>query len=170
MRHLNLNFKNKKSNAVVETITVLVVLFVFAFAAIYGFRIMSTLNEEIQADADFSTEGKEIMDSTTASYPSWFDGGFLFVFILLWIAVLIGAFWIDTHPIFFIVTILLLMFIMYLGMVLSNNYTEVMESDDMITYSDQFPITNFIFNNMFIVVSAVGVSIALVMFAKMRAL
>jgi len=166
-RNSNLNFK--KGNTFLDSILVLIVLFVFAIATISGMYLLDDVNSDIIADTDSAQETKDSIGTTYNQFQSVFDAGFIIIFVLFWLFVIIASFMIDSNPIFFIVAILLLGFVIYIGAALANYYVEFSEEAEMVAISDLFPMTNFVMNNLVIFVLIIGFSIIIALYAKNRA-
>ena len=158
---------NKKNGQAVFDLTLLViVVFVIAIAAVFGGFLYSELNDEIQNDNDFSATAKSTSASINTSYSSWFDNVIFMAIILLWIALLITSFMIDTNPVFFIITIIFMVVVFVIGMGMSNAYDEITSDSDLNNYVNNFSKTNFIFDNFLIVLIVIGFTTALALYAK----
>jgi hypothetical protein len=95
------------------------------------------------------------------------DGVFAFVFIGLWIVTIVSSFMIDSHPIYFIVALLLLIGVLIFGVYAGNVYQEIIADDaGMDAVSQQFPITDYILSNLFLVGLVVGISIMIALYGK----
>ena len=73
---------------------------------------------------------------------------------------------IDTHPIFFAVTVILLIIIFVIAMMLSNAYNEVTDDDAFSTSAASFPKMNWIMDHFLLVAIVIGLSATLALFAK----
>ena len=164
-----MNLRGKKGSGILDTIMVMIVLFAFAIVAIFSGYILNDINTDIQANPDMNNESKEVLDDMNTNFTSWFDNGFLFMFILLWILVLVASFMVDSHPIFFIVTVLIFAFVLFTGAIISNTFEEVTEDPEMLTESSQYTKMNFIFTHFVAFLIAIAFSVAFVMFAKTKA-
>lgn len=164
----NLNFRSKKGNAVLDLLFTVVIVFIFALFIIGGYLAWSGISTELQADPDISDSGKAIATSIDSNYPAWFDNAFLFVFLGLWIAAMLFAYMIDTLPIYFVVTLILLIFILVVGAYLSNAYEDITTDGDLGVVAQNFPIMNWIFSYLVEVITVMGLSITLVLYAKRR--
>lgn len=164
-----MNFtSNKKGNVILETLLVLIVLFVFAIIAINGASIFSDLTAEITGDTEIAQEARDELTDLEARYPSNLDGAFALAFGLLWLVTLITSFMIDSKPAFFIVSLVLFIGVLIAGGMLSNAYGEWTDDEEISVFADEFPMSNFILDNLIIVLLLLGGSIAIVMFAKSR--
>ena len=161
-------FRNKKANVVLDVMMVLIVIFVFALISIFGGYIFNNINEEIQADEDFNTLTKTTLAEVESNYTSSFDGVIVFGLILLWIMAIVASFMIDSHPAFFIISLILLVFVLIAAGVLSNVYEDLSLDDDLDDTFRAFSMTSFIMTHLveFLVVIIVTVSISL--YAKSR--
>lgn len=160
--------KHKKGNVILDTIFFLVILFAVGLIFIIGHIVQSEVNIMVQNDTDLGPDAKETMQSNTDKYPILFDNGFLTIFILFWIMLLFASWHIDAHPIFFVITLILLIFVIVIGMTFGNSFQDITADADIQPYADDFPILNFIMGNLGIISVVIGFSVAIVMFGKMR--
>lgn len=145
----------------------IIVFFVFAIVCIIGYFVFDEIKPEIMADFTEPTANATVTD-LHSRYPSTMDGAFVFAFVLMWGLTLVASFMLDTHPIFFIFTIILLAFIIVVGALLSNAYEELSTDAEFGTVATNFPMTNFLMNNLLISVMAIGFTIAIAIFAKFK--
>lgn len=158
--------KNKKGNTIVDTLLVMVVIFALSLVALVGYQFFGDINTDIQANSDLSNTSKQVSSDLYDRYPSAMDGIFVLAFVLLWGMVLVASFMIDSHPIFFIFTLILFIFVLFVGGILGNAYDEFIGMDDISGLETSFPMTNWILSNFLIVIVVIGLSIALVLFGK----
>jgi len=161
-----MDYSNKRGQTVFDTIMLLIVLFILAAAAIVGSMVFSNVNDEIQADTDISTEAKTAMTTVNDGYSNWFDAAILAALIFFWALLLITSFMIDTHPVFFIVTVVLLLAVFVVSMFIANAYEELTIDEDLSSFSDNFPFTNFIFQNLLKIMIVIGLSTGVALYAK----
>lgn len=154
----------KRANAVIDTIFIIIILFICAIVWILSFNVQKDLNDDIQA-SDMRTEGKEIMSQTTNTSYKVLDGAILFFLIAFWILAIIASFMIDSHPIFFVVSLILLMAVVLVVIVLGNVFDEIF-TQDITGMSGYFPFTFFIFGHILPIAIIIGLSILGVMVAK----
>lgn len=157
---------NKKGNAIADSIMIVVVIFVFAVIAFVGLKIFGDLNTEIQADDQLDNQSKQISEDLYDRYPSVMDGTFIFAFALIWILVLVASFIIDAHPIFFIVTLILLIFVIIIGAYIGNIYEELSNDSEIGTFASSFPMTNFVMQHYMLFIIAIALTVSLVLFGK----
>lgn len=152
-----------------DSIAFLVVMFVFALAVIIGKFVYSTVDTEVQATMPVNSLAANISSNLNSRYVSIFDSGFLFVFFILWIAVIVASFSIDTHPWFFGIILIILLFLLVVAAYLGNVYETVSTSSTLSSTATQFTLTNFIMNHIFEVFMVVSFTIAIALYMKGRA-
>ena len=170
MKKRNSILSFRKGNAVTDTITVLVFLLVFVIIGITAKYVFNEVNDDMQANPDMGNTTKDTVGAVHARSGNFLDGLFLFFFILIWALMIVASFMVDSHPIFFIFTIILMVFVFFLGALLGNVYeglTDDAELDAVI--AADFPITDWIMSHFLLSCIVVGFSIIIVLFGKNRA-
>ena len=159
--------RNKKANAILDSAFIIVALISFGMLSVIGWSIWNEFSPEIRTEIN-TPEANATMDVVDNNFIPLMDGGFMFVFIGLWVFAIIASFMIDTHPIFFVISLILLITILAASAFLSNMYVEFMEDPSYSGYVTAFPITNFILSNLLIVTIIIGASIMLALYAKVK--
>ena len=159
---------SRKGNAVMDTTTILLVLFVSILAVIVAKVLFNDLNDDVQNDTSLSNSTKQLVASQNTAYSSLMDNGFMIIFVGLWIVMLASAFFSDTHPIFFVITIILMIGVLVIGAVIGNTYEEILEDDDFNSIEDDFPKSHRIMSNLLVVTIIISFTITLALFGKKR--
>jgi len=159
----------KRGNMIVDSITVLVILCVFGLVLFLSYLTLSQWNTEMQADDEFSDAAKNVTSDITQAYPSYMDNGFVFILIGLWVASVVASFFIDSHPVFFIMAFLALIFVIIVSGYMSNAFVEVSEDAELTTTAQAFPKTLWVFENLITIIVVYGLSIGLALYAKVKA-
>jgi hypothetical protein len=160
--------RNKKGNVIFDTLLIIVVLIVFSLVSILGYKIYSDFNTDLQADEDMNEYAKNMSADMNTRFPSIFDGAFVFLFILLWVFVIISSFMIDTHPIFFVCTAIISVFIIIIAASMANAWNDVTSDEEFASLLVDFPFTVYIIQHyvMYVVILMFTAMVAL--FAKSR--
>lgn len=156
----------KRGNAIVDSLVVAVVVFAFVLIALIMRPVFDDINTDVQAQDDFSTETKATVDTMNTRYPSLMDGIIIFSFVLLWIMVLAASFLIDTHPIFFAVSVVLFIAVCVVALFLGNTYETLTSSGDLSTAATSLPMTDWLMSHFLIIIIVVGVTVAIALYAK----
>lgn len=156
----------RKGNAILDTLMVMVVIFAFSIISMVVFKAFSEINTDIQADDELSNETKEISGTLHDRFPSLFDGLFIFIFVMLWIVVIVASFNIDSHPIFMVVSVILLAIVLLLGAMISNTYDDIVGDDDFSSSTTEFPMSNFVLSHLVQFILGIGTTIIIVLYGK----
>jgi len=158
----------KKGSIGLETLFLIVVVFAMALTVFMGKSLVDDLNADIQGDSDFSAEAKAVSLDVQTRYPLVMDGAVIFLYVMVWIAILISAYVIDTHPVFFIVSLIVIVITLIVALSISDGYTELMTDADFSTMPTSFPMIHFLLSNLFILTVLQAFSVAVVLYGKYR--
>lgn len=161
-----MGLRSKKGNLGFDIIIFLGVLFVFGMIIQFTHIIQSDMNDSVQEDEDIPTVVKDLSQTSLESNVNMWDNAFVFVFVMLWIAIIISSFYVDSHPIFLIISILLMIFVIIYGAYMANTYDDFASDEDVIDFSASFPSMNYIFNHLVEFIIAIFITTALALFGK----
>ena len=157
---------SKKGNVAIDLIVVVIILFGMAVSTIIGYALFEDIYPDLIDNTTGNTEAIKVTDDMHTNYPAYMDGAFLLAFVLLYMFVLVSAWALDTHPLFFIFTIMLLTFVLIFGAIISNSFEEIVGDGDFGMVSVNFPYSSFILNNLVETLLVIGTSVALVLYGK----
>lgn len=155
---------NKKGNAILDGLTILVVIFIFATISIFAYKAFDEVNADIISDPDMTlSEATHTSSDLHGKYAPLLDNLILFAFTLFIMFTLVSVFMLDTHPIFFIISVMLLIGLFLVSILLANTYDDMFQDDDMATYANQFTYTTWIMTHLLelFIVTAFIITIAL---------
>lgn len=155
-----------KKGSIADSILVVTFLFVFLIISIIGYSLLDNMNTVVQASPDMGNQSKAIMSSHTARLPTYLDGLFMFMFVTFWALVIIASFMIDSHPIFFIFTLIIMIFIFITAALLANSYTDFVDNPDISSLVTNFPMSHYVISHYLIFAVLVGFTMLFVIFAK----
>jgi len=156
-------FRKKKGNAVVESMLIVLVLFGFAFLSVLSYDIYGDIRSDMLNDS-ISANSTNILNEYYSNFPGWLDEGFILVMILLWVGVIVSSFMIDTHPIFLALSILMLIFVWYVGGELANAYDDILGTSEYSITS--FPKTTWVMGHFVEIVAIMGFTVLVALFGK----
>jgi hypothetical protein len=151
--------------SILDLLIIVLFIFVFAVVSIFALHFLSGAQESLNAVLD--TRGQAEI-STGISIIQNFDYAIVFLFFGSFIATIIGAYIVDTHPVFFIITLLLLVFIIVIVAQVGNFYAEFVETAALSSAAASFPLTTYIFQNIPLISVIFGFIIILVLYAKIK--
>ena len=165
---MNRTFRFKKGNAVFDT---LVIVFALIAVAIASISLMGPLNEvkdDIQNDETFHNESKELAANLTNDYNGFWDNTLIFILAMLWFFGIISAFFIDSHPIFFLIAVILLFIVFYVVALLANETVVLMNEGENANYVQYYPKTVWVFEHLVEITIIMAFSFVLVLYSKFR--
>ena len=167
-----MNLKSSKKGSIADGIVWIAFLLVGAVFMLVGYMVLSGVNTGIQNLDDTSganmTQAKNIMGDFTSKYPSTFDGAFLMLMVGLLITSIIFALLIDSNPAFFMTGIIVIIILLIIAGIFGNFYIQISETTGLSSFAQSFPIMNFFFNHIvLVVITFIGI-LAIVIWAKPR--
>lgn len=139
--------KNKKGS-MIDIIIYSIIIFALALVIIFGYKIMNTFNTEFQGNEDLSSNAKSIISDSQGRYIDLFDGIFLTVFILLAIAIAIGAYFVYLHPVFFVPALFISIFVIIIAGVLVNAFSDISTDPELSSERGDFTFLPFIMGSV----------------------
>jgi len=121
------------------------------------------LAEDIKSDVNV-TEADEIVDEVTTRYPSMIDGLVLLIFLGMWLFGVAASYFSESHPFLFGMMMILVVFVIIAGMILSNFYEELFQDTALSGISDDFPVTHWVLTHLLIIGIVMAVSMAMFYF------
>lgn len=168
-KKMNLNSafkKSKKGNVFLDSFFYFVAIIIFIVILVTGSYVLNEVNTDVQADDDLDNQSKVILNDLNTDMPTWFDYGVATVILLLWVLVIVASFNINSHPVFFFISVIVLaiaIFALNQFMVAINDYFTDPEISPIYAL---YPISSFITSNIEIFITIVGFSILLALYAK----
>jgi len=168
-----MKYSNKGQGGTLGVIIAVMVLAVLIFSvSLASNSLITPLNEiaeDIQGDDTMSDESKELITQSQDQFQSWGDNVVVFALFMLWTANMLAAFFIDTHPVFFVITVVLLVFAFVAVAILANSYDEITTDDPTLAANQQyFPKTIWIMEHLLQILIVMGISITVPIFIKVR--
>jgi len=164
----SLFFGNRKKKANITDIPyVVAMMFLLALTIIIGYTIMINVNEEIQADPKIPTVAKTA-NTTTMEKFLLFDTVYLIIWATSLLGTLISAYFLDTHPVFFVVFLMLLIFILVALIPISNLMEEIFGDAHFTQAVNKFPVIMFYITHFFKIITIHAFLIMWVLYAKVR--
>lgn len=161
---------NKKGQ-IGDIIAVIVIIFSIAATLAVSKYVFSSVDVALTEGDLHSTESAQSMQDMSVSF-SIFDGAIIFIVIGLTIGLVITSFLIPAHPIFLVVNIIGMIFLVFVGAILSNTYEELISADGiestMNTYGS-LEKTNFLMSKLPYICAFLVLISTIVMYSKGRA-
>lgn len=148
----------------------LALLLIVTITVIVSYSVFSSLttsaawNETMFASGT-AAEINATVASTNQAFLA-FDSALVFFYILINLAAVISAAFVRTHPVFFISSILLLVFLCMLSAIFANVYYMVASNSFLAPFASQFPLLYNAFLYLPYISIVFGFLLAVVMYGK----
>ncbi|MBA7492224.1 hypothetical protein ES702_02773 [subsurface metagenome] len=159
-------FKNRKGDIITDTLTFVGFIFVFALLAYLVYPFLQDINTDVQNDASYTATSKTHFSSFTTRYPKMVDGMFVVFVIIFTVLIGLTSFFLDTNPIFFVIALILLVVLLFVGAVLSNTHAEITEDSDYTNVKTLYPNMDRILNNLPALILFEFAMVALILYSK----
>jgi hypothetical protein len=156
-----------KKGATADNFYVIVAFFglaVFFMAVALFWNSISSASLDLWTQSSVGEEIRQNADRHVAN----FDFILVLVYFGLHLGVLAGAYILRTHPVVFVLSILLVAVLAMLAVPISNTWNDIILDDEIAVVAADIPITNHIFNNLPRYEIIWGIVTAIVMFAFAR--
>jgi positive regulator of sigma E activity len=124
-----------KKGQSLEIISTIIYLIVFSLCAIIGLLILQNFNNAY----DKGTEAQSTLDDVVLVFDS-LDAAGIFIIAGLFLTLIVLAFFTNTHPVFLIINIVMLVLSFLVVPQLSNVMTDIMESESLSSTASNFTI------------------------------
>ena len=162
---------NKKAN-IPDILMMMVILFGIVIFLVILYYIWTQVSPELNialdsvmpdGDATYSvnTTSTQVTDSTLT-----FDSMMPLVIVGLLIMVLVSAFMVRSHPVFFFISIMVLAIFITLSAVFSNVYQTITDDSELSTTSSDFSITNLFMDKLPYIILIVTVLTFIILWGK----
>lgn len=131
-------------------------------------QLHTQLDSMSTASLNYTKIINETIDKIPASYQVLKWGSFVLIIAMI-ISIFISSYLVTTKPVFFIPYLIFLFIAIMLSVVIANAYDDILSSsNDLAITLQSFTATNFILLYLPMVVGAVGVIGAIIMFASYK--
>lgn len=144
----------------VDSIVAGIFLLIFSMIVLVSWYVSSAINTAFIA-ADITTVGTA---GAVAAIGVW-DLGFVFLFVMMGIVDIIGAFMVRSHPVFFIITLIFTLVLGLIAPTLSNIYDSFVTAIGG-TVDANFSAMGFIMRNLSFFLIVIEMVTGIIMFSK----
>lgn len=145
------NMERKKINkkGIIDIATILVVLFFVGIALILIYGMFQDIEQTLRNDTSIDNSSLTYLSDFNTRYVSVYDSAFLILLIGMLLISLILSSYLNNSPVWIVLGILFLIVILTASALMNNAFGEL--SQDPTFMSANFPIMNWVFNNLFVV-------------------
>jgi len=174
-----LGFHNNKGNFIVDGVFIVVLLFVVAIMFVVMRPVLSDMNKvainfggDLQSNLGVQSSKVDnmtgVIQDMEDNQTNWFDWAFLLIFAAMIIALWFSVWYIDTHPVYFIIIFVLLIAVTMIGMAFANAFEDMMTDTTLGASASQFVIIPFIMQNIVVISAAIIIITGVILYAKIK--
>jgi len=157
--------KKGKKGSILDFFPMLLILFIFGMCSMIGYVLIIGVEAGFAGQPLITNQTMDILaiGKTTIGY---FDEVFMFILFGLAIAIIVGGFYMRTHPIFIGIGIFVLVFVLVVTGVISNAFLELSGSDDLSAAAAQFGTMILAWQHMPVIILLIAVILFTVMHSR----
>ena len=133
-----------------QIILSIVILFAVSLVWMLSLFTQSVVNTQIQSSDVLDNSSKAVMQEQTDAAPVVFDDGFGLVAVIVWLIVVGFAYKAPSNPFLIVAIIVIMAAVGFVGMILSNSWSEIASNPSFTSTVDNLPITDFLLSNFLI--------------------
>jgi|TARA_R100000789_G_scaffold99515_2_gene106287 hypothetical protein len=158
----------QKKGSIFDVLMLAIIIFAFSLFIVFGYKIMSEIDTAIQDNADLSDTSKSHMADLKGKYVNLWDGIFITVLILVGLAIAVGVYYFEVHPVFYVASIFIVIFVVFISAAFSNVFSDVKETEEFSSTTSEFSLLPFVMDNYVKFILFLSFIIIIVMYAKSR--
>jgi len=155
--------------SMVDMIYIVVIIFIFAVSIILSYFVLTEFGTQLNATGNMfnTTVAMEIVSGGQAGLRT-FDYVFFIITMFLGIGVIILGFNVGSHPIFFVVTLILLVVCLMLGAILSNIFQEIISTSLLTPTANLMTNVTLVMQNLPVIILSISVVLIIVIYSRSR--
>lgn len=156
--------KMNKKASILDVVWIGGFLLAFCLISLISYKLLVDFNDN--SDQITQTEATDALTNIENASVTTIQTIFFTLFMGLSIFILVMAFFIRSHPIFFVIGLILLAIFMIVFNMYADIYTEFASSDQMSGYTVNFTIMNYIMQNLEYFLAGLGFLVLIVLYIK----
>lgn len=159
---------NKKGDFSLDMIMLVLIIFMVSIAWIFIHNSFSDINTDIQSTSDMSTDAKASLDNVYNSYRGDFDSSVVFLFFGLAIMLMVSAWFIDTHPVFFVISLLLFIVVAFVTVIFANTFEEIVTDPTISSTASEWVLSIWVMSHVVELIVGVAFLVIVIMYGKYK--
>jgi len=157
----------QSKKGMVDTFFVIIMLFVLAIFMLFAFKINSELSDTLSPVFENVSSGSSVgLTAVDNLFDNTMNFVFLAVFFVLIIGLLVTSFLTPTHPIFYILAIVLFIGLVSVSAIISNIYVDIEAVPQLADAVAEMTFAHYIMGHLPLIAVAVGVLGAIIIFSR----
>jgi hypothetical protein len=160
---------NKKGQ-VTQVIVLMVVILIIGTTVVLSNHILNEFYDRMDESGINTPEMEQAQESMLTNFLAA-DYALVLLTAVMFVVLVITSFLVPTHPIFMVINILGIFLLVFVGMVQTNVYGEIVAGESAVSAgldqtADQFGKTNFLISNLPFIAALAIFILSIVMFSK----
>jgi hypothetical protein len=140
----------------------------FGVMILLGFKLIQAGDQAFQKIGIVPDDAKESIHKTAKVYPGLMDKAFLIILIIFFVITVMSAYYIDVHPFFFILSLVVLVGALVSSYMITEANKDIISNEIFADIVDQFPIIVYVGMHLFQIAVIMAGIIAIALYAKSR--
>jgi len=160
--------KNKKGTWL-DVILIIIVLFALSITIPLGKLIISEVRDgfiDLNSTTPGVSEATDILIENDDRYAAVWDGLFLTILVLVFFGTIVSSFFIRSHPLFYIVGMLVQTIFVFLSMIFGDAIDEIYSTGVFPNITSNFPIITQIMGNFPFYMFLFSILVGIALYAK----
>ena len=146
----------------------IVMLFAISVAFIAIYYLIGQINTSVQNDPGFGTVGQTMMSDSTSRFVGIYDSLFVLLVVGFIVVLVITGFALRSHPIFAMITILVLIIFAVIAVHLANTYYDVANDSALLSSATEFSKMTWLMTKLPHIAIVAGIIFIIILYAKSR--
>lgn len=160
--------KKPAQNVILDGLFVVIVVFILGLMFLVSLPVVEEINLGLNSSAETSQEALDTYTDTRSEWAPLFDNLFLLALVLFSIFVIISVFLIDTHPILFVISFILLIGVFVVAVLLANGYSDLASDPELSMFANEFPKISWTMDHILSILVSITTAFLIALFAKVR--
>lgn len=158
-------FRNKKG-FLADKLYLGIIFFILAIVVIVLFNLLSEFKDQSDKNDLFSGVSQNILDEKVEAFPILYDTVMITFIVGICLTNLVASFVIRTHPIFFIISLLMLLVFAIPFSVFSNIFEDVSSTNALTTTTASFNWLPYIMDKFPLWMVVINIIVAIAVYSK----
>lgn len=155
---------SSRKGSVTDILFLAIAAFVISVVIVLCYMLSSVMSARIQSVVPVPAEATAGADTMIGYFPTYIDGGFMFMIITLAIGTLVMAALVRVHPVFIPIYLLGLLVVIFLCGIFSNTYNTLAAMPEFSTYAGNLAFVNYVMTYLPFIVGVFGFILCVVMY------
>lgn len=151
---------------------IIVYLFAFFIVIIFSHRAYTEVHDQLTRGGSSALFMNNTAAANALTYGqnaiNGLDFIFVMVMVLLFLGLVISAFFLDTHPIFFFLFLTLFLGLIVVAAILSNTMNDILSNPTLSNESATFPLSSYVFDHYPLYIFVAIIIVSIIFYAKFR--